>query len=64
MDFERLQLASDITNVAEVAAVIMHEGLANICLLTSTMTIVKSKIDVQVRLLAHFALLKIDVYRF
>lgn len=48
MDFERLQQASDIAHIAEVAAVVMHEGLANLCLLTSTMTVVKSKIDVQV----------------
>lgn len=35
-------------NTADVAAVIMHEGLANICLLSSSMTVVKAKIDMQV----------------
>ncbi|KAI6236068.1 Protein pelota-like protein [Aphelenchoides besseyi] len=48
MDLERLQNSADITHVADVAAVVMHEGLANVCLLTSTMTVVKSKIDVQI----------------
>lgn len=33
---------------ADVAAVVMHEGFANVCLLTSAMTIVKAKIDMQV----------------
>lgn len=48
MDLERLQQCTDAGHNADVAAIIMHEGLANICLLTSTMTIVKSKIDIQV----------------
>jgi protein pelota len=49
IDLFRLNAATDPAHSADVAAVIMHEGLANICLLTSTMTIVKSKIDMQVR---------------
>ena len=30
---------------ADVAAVIMQEGIAHICLITSNMTIVRTKID-------------------
>jgi protein pelota len=33
---------------AEIAAVVMQEGLANICLVTSSMTIVRAKIEVAI----------------
>lgn len=45
MHLERLDVACDPSQHAEVVAVIMHEGLANVCLLTSAMTIVRAKID-------------------
>lgn len=42
---ERVQEACDITKKADVAAVVCQEGLANICLLTSSMTIIRQHID-------------------
>jgi len=48
IDFERLDEALDSGKNADVAAVIMHEGFANVCVLTSTMTIVKAKVDMAI----------------
>jgi len=48
VDLDRLDQALDVTQHADVAAVIMHEGLAHLCLLTSAMTIVRAKIDMQI----------------
>uniref|UniRef100_A0A7E4W6C3 Protein pelota homolog n=1 Tax=Panagrellus redivivus TaxID=6233 RepID=A0A7E4W6C3_PANRE len=48
IDMQRLEEASDPSKSAEVAAVVMHEGLANICVITSTMTVVKAKIEMNV----------------
>ena len=45
---ERLDQALDPTTQADVAAVMLHEGLAHICLLTPAMTLVRAKIDMQV----------------
>lgn len=45
---DRLELACDATQQADVAAVIMQEGLANICLVTPSMTLVRAKIDVTI----------------
>ncbi|KAG8321263.1 hypothetical protein J6590_049571 [Homalodisca vitripennis] len=42
---ERVDLACDPTQNADVAAVIMQEGLAHICLITASMTLVRAKID-------------------
>uniref|UniRef100_A0A914VJ11 ERF1 domain-containing protein n=1 Tax=Plectus sambesii TaxID=2011161 RepID=A0A914VJ11_9BILA len=42
---ERIDQACDPTQYAEVAAVVMQEGLAHICLLSSSMTIIRAKID-------------------
>ncbi|KAF8948641.1 hypothetical protein BGZ47_003575 [Haplosporangium gracile] len=42
---ERVQEACDITKKADVAAVVCQEGLANVCLLTSSMTIIRQHID-------------------
>ncbi|MCP9257154.1 Protein pelota [Dirofilaria immitis] len=36
------------SQTADVAAIIMHEGLANLCLVTAEMTIVKAKINMQI----------------
>jgi len=42
---ERVDTACDPTQHADVAAVVMQEGLAHICLITSSMTLVRAKID-------------------
>ncbi len=42
---ERVDLACDVANKAEIAAVILQEGLANLCLLTQSMTIVRQRIE-------------------
>lgn len=44
---DRLEEACDPVKQAEVAAVVMQPGLANVCLLTSAMTIVRQRIDVR-----------------
>ncbi|CAL8108036.1 unnamed protein product [Orchesella dallaii] len=45
VDLDRLEVASDPTQKADVGAVVMQEGLANICLLLSNMTLVRAKIE-------------------
>ncbi|KAH9376655.1 hypothetical protein HPB48_005866 [Haemaphysalis longicornis] len=45
---ERLDLACDPTQHADLAAVVMQEGLAHLCLVTSSMTLVRAKIDVSI----------------
>ncbi len=45
---QRLEEATDVSKTAEVAAVIMTEGLAHICLVTPSMTITRQKIEVTV----------------
>ena len=42
---ERIDEACDVSKRADLAAVVLEEGLANICLVTQSMTIVKSKIQ-------------------
>lgn len=41
-------MACDPTQHADLAAVIMQEGLAHVCLITTSMTLVRAKIDVTV----------------
>ncbi|KAJ1372890.1 Protein pelota [Parelaphostrongylus tenuis] len=48
IDLERLDVALDPANQADVAAVVLHEGLAHVCLLTPAMTLVRAKIDMQI----------------
>lgn len=48
VSLERIDMACDPTKSADVAAVIMQEGLAHICLITSSMTLVRAKIDVNI----------------
>ncbi|XP_055388176.1 protein pelota [Condylostylus longicornis] len=43
---ERIEMACDATQSADVAAVIMQEGLAHVCLILSSMTLIRSKIEV------------------
>ncbi|KAG8227096.1 hypothetical protein J437_LFUL007433 [Ladona fulva] len=45
VSLERVDMACDPTQNADVAAVVMQEGLAHICLITSSMTLVRAKID-------------------
>jgi len=45
---DRIELACDPSRSADVAAVIMQEGLAQVCLVTSCMTITRAKIDVSI----------------
>ncbi|KAL1140073.1 hypothetical protein AAG570_000005 [Ranatra chinensis] len=42
---ERVEMACDPTQNADVAAIVMQEGLAHICLITASMTLVRAKID-------------------
>ncbi|XP_012285061.1 protein pelota [Orussus abietinus] len=42
---ERVDMACDATQRADVAAVVMQEGLAHICLITANMTIVRAKLE-------------------
>lgn len=48
ISLERIDMACDVTQSADVAAVIMQDGLAQICLITSSMTLVRSKIEVSI----------------
>jgi len=45
---DRVDEACDPGRSADLAAIVMQEGLANICLVTSSMTVLKQKIDVTV----------------
>ncbi|KAK5644360.1 hypothetical protein RI129_005660 [Pyrocoelia pectoralis] len=45
---ERVDVACDPVQTADVAAVIMQEGLAHVCLITSSMTLIRAKIDVTI----------------
>ncbi|RKP08631.1 eRF1 domain 1-domain-containing protein [Thamnocephalis sphaerospora] len=46
--FERIAEACDVTNRADLAAVVLQEGLANICLVTPSMTIVRQRVETSV----------------
>jgi protein pelota len=48
ISLERVDTACDVSQNADVAAVIMQDGLAHICLITASMTLVRSKIDVAI----------------
>lgn len=45
---ERVDMACDPAQNADVAAVVMQEGLAHICLITPSMTLVRLKIDMNI----------------
>ncbi|KAI9225320.1 MAG: pelota [Piptocephalis tieghemiana] len=45
---ERVEEACDVRKAADVAAIVLHEGLANICLLTPSMTVVRQRIEVNI----------------
>jgi protein pelota len=42
---ERVETATNPARTADVAAVIMAEGLAQVCLITSSMTIVRQRVE-------------------
>lgn len=48
VSLERIELACDPSKSADVAAVVMQEGLAHVCLITSSMTLIRAKIDVNI----------------
>ena len=45
---DRIERACDPTQNADVAAVVMQEGIAHVCLVTGEMTLVRAKIDVAI----------------
>lgn len=48
VSLDRIELATDPTKHADCAAVVMQDGLAHVCLVTASMTIVRAKIDVTI----------------
>ena len=48
VSLERIEEACDPNKTADLAAVIMQEGLANVCLITPSMTLVKAKIEMNI----------------
>jgi len=49
ISLERIEEACDITKTADIGAVVLQEGLANICLITNTMTVVRQRIEVSIQ---------------
>lgn len=45
MHLDRIATCCDISKKADIAAVVLQEGLAQICLLTENMTVVKLKVE-------------------
>jgi len=41
-------MACDPTQHADLGAIVMQEGLANVCLVTSSMTLVRAKIETNI----------------
>lgn len=48
VSMERVDLACDATKQADLGAIVMQEGIAHVCLVTSSMTIVRAKIEVNI----------------
>lgn len=48
VSMERVDEACDATKQADLGAVVMQEGIAHVCLVLSTMTIVRAKIEVNI----------------
>lgn len=42
---DRIEMACDVTQTADVAAVVLQEGLAHVCLVTPSMTLVRTKVE-------------------
>ena len=45
---DRLEQACDPAQNSDLAAVVMQEGLAHVCLVTSSMTLLRAKIEVNI----------------
>ena len=45
ISLNRIDEACDIATKADIAAVVLQEGLANICLMTQSMTVVRARIE-------------------
>ncbi|XP_076812620.1 protein pelota homolog [Clavelina lepadiformis] len=45
---DRINIACDPSQNADVAAVVMQEGLAHVCLVLASMTLIRAKIEVQI----------------
>ena len=48
ISMNRIDQACDPTQHADLAAIVMQEGLAHICLVTSSMTVVRAKIETNI----------------
>jgi protein pelota len=48
ISLERLQKACDVAQRADVAVIVMQEGLAHVCLITENMTVLRQKIDMNI----------------
>lgn len=48
MSLERIEMACDITKRAELAAVVMQPGLAHLCLIKGTMTVIRAKVELSI----------------
>jgi len=48
VSIERIELACDAAKQADLGAIVMQEGIAHVCLVLSTMTIVRAKIEVNI----------------
>ncbi|KAI8816465.1 uncharacterized protein EV422DRAFT_283425 [Fimicolochytrium jonesii] len=48
ISLDRITTACEIANRADVAAIVLQEGLANLCLVTQNMTIVRQRIEVNI----------------
>jgi len=45
---DRIDDACDVTKKADLGAIVMQEGIAHVCLVTSSMTLVRAKIEVNI----------------
>ncbi|KAI8609427.1 eRF1 domain 1-domain-containing protein [Chytriomyces sp. MP71] len=45
---DRIQQACDVASRADIAAILLEEGLATLCLVTSSMTLVRGRVEVNV----------------
>lgn len=48
VSLERIEMACDPTKHADLAAVVMQEGLAHLCLITPNMTLVRAKVETNI----------------
>ncbi|KAJ1499416.1 hypothetical protein HMI56_004400 [Coelomomyces lativittatus] len=46
ISLDRINVASDVSKRAEMGAIVLQEGLANVCLLTEFMTLVRQRVEV------------------